>query len=174
MLAMSSMPTSSERTARIKSLMPDACIGADVIVGFPAETEAHFDTTYQFLSDLPVSYLHAFTYSERPNTTAVTQLGRMGGAPVPKAERSRRNRMLRILSQKKQRAFYSEHLGTVRPVLWESAEKEGMMYGFTDNYVKVQRPYDEARIGAIEDVRLGSFAEDGTVTAEDTAFISLL
>ncbi len=162
------------RLERIMRLMPEACIGADVIVGFPAETEARFENTYQFLSELPVAYLHAFTYSERPNTTAVDQPGRMGGAPVPKGERSRRNRMLRILSQKKQHAFYSRHLGVTRPVLWESTEKNGLMYGFTDNYVKVQRPYDEARVGTIEAVRLGAFAEDGTVTAEDAAFVSIL
>ena len=164
----------TDRLERITRLMPDACIGVDVIVGFPTETEARFDNTYQFLSELPVAYLHAFTYSERPNTPAVDQLDKMGGTPVPKAERSRRNRMLRMLSQKKQHAFYRRHLGTVRPVLWESTEKNGVMYGFTDNYIKVQRPYDAARVGTIEPVRLGSFAEDGTVTAEDAAFVSLL
>jgi threonylcarbamoyladenosine tRNA methylthiotransferase MtaB len=123
---------------------------------------------------LPVAYLHAFTYSERPDTAAVDQPDQMGGPPVPKPERSRRNRRLRILSQKKQHAFYHRHLGDVRSVLWESAEKDGRMYGFTDNYVKVHRPYDEVRVGTIEDVRLGSLAEDGTVEAEDAAFVSLL
>ncbi len=164
----------ADRVARILRLMPDACIGADVIVGFPAETEARFENTVQFLNDLPVAYLHAFTYSERPNTVAVDHLDKMDGATVPKAERSRRNRMLRILSQKKQHAFYNRHLGSTRPVLWESTEKNGLMHGFTDNYVKVQRPHDEARTGTIETVRLGAFAEDGSVTAEDAAFMSLL
>ena len=165
----------ADRVERITRLIPDACIGVDVIVGFPTETEAHFENTYRFLNELPVAYLHAFTYSERPNTTAVDHLEKPGGAPVPGPERSRRNRMLRVLSQKKQHAFYSRHLGTLRPVLWENAKKNGAMYGFTDNYIKVQYPYDEARAGTIEAVRLGSFAEDGTVTAEeDGAFVSLL
>ncbi len=164
----------ADRVARILDLMPDACIGVDVIVGFPTETEERFENTYQFLHALPVAYLHAFTYSERPNTTAVDQLDQMGGAPVPKPERSRRNRMLRILSQKKQHAFYRRHLGDTRPVLWESTEKDGVMYGFTDNYVKVQRPFDPARVGTIEEVRLGSMADEGTVVAEDAAFVSIL
>lgn len=164
----------ADRVDRILRWMPDACIGADVIVGFPAETEERFDNTYRFLHGLPVAYLHAFTYSERPDTAAVDQPDQMGGPPVPKPERSRRNRMLRILSQKKQHAFYRRHLGDVRPVLWESAEKDGVMYGFTDNYVKAHRPYDAARVGTIEDARLGSLAEDGTVVAEDAAFVSIL
>ncbi len=164
----------ADRLARIIRLMPDACIGADVIVGFPAETDAHFDNTYQFLSDLPIAYLHAFTYSERPNTVAVDQIERMGHPPVPKAERSRRNKRLRILSQKKQHAFYSEHLGSERPVLWESADKGGTMYGFTDNYIKVQRPFDATRVGTIETVHLSDFAADGTVSVDDSAFISIL
>ena len=164
----------ADRVERITRLMPDACIGVDVIVGFPTETETHFENTYRFLSDLPVAYLHAFTYSERPNTAAVDHLEKIGGVPVPGPERSRRNRMLRVLSQKKQHAFYSRHLGTARPVLWENAEKNGAMYGFTDNYIKVQHPYDEARVGTIEAVRLGAFAEDGTMKAEDAAFVSLL
>ncbi|MFQ5571433.1 MAG: tRNA (N(6)-L-threonylcarbamoyladenosine(37)-C(2))-methylthiotransferase MtaB, partial [Rhodothermales bacterium] len=147
---------------------------ADVIVGFPAETEERFENTYRFLNELPVAYLHAFTYSERPHTAAVDHFDRMGGASVPRPERSRRNRMLRLLSQKKQHAFYNAHLGTVRPVLWESYEKDGVMYGFTDNYIKVRRPHDPARAGTIEAVQLGSIAEDGTVIAEDPAFVSIL
>ena len=165
--------TYADRVARIKQQMPDACIGVDVIVGFPAEDEARFENTYHFITDLPVSYLHVFTYSERPDTVAVEKLNRWGGA-VPKAERSRRNRMLRILSQKKQHAFYQAHLGEERPVLWEDADKDGLMYGFTDNYIKVQRPYDEAWTGTIEPIRLGAITDDGTVQAEDTAFVSLL
>jgi threonylcarbamoyladenosine tRNA methylthiotransferase MtaB len=145
----------------------------DVIVGFPAETEAHFENTYRFLKDLPVAYLHAFTYSERPNTAAVDKLERMG-EPIPKQERSRRNRMLRVLSQKKQHAFYTAHLGEVRPVLWEGAEKDGVMHGYTDNYIRVQKPYDPLSEGVIEGVRLGEMADDGTVRTEDAAFVSLL
>ena len=98
----------------------------------------------------------------------------MGGAPVPKAERSRRNRRLRVLSQKKQHAFYAAHLGETRPVLWEEAVQEDQRFGFTDNYIRVQRPAGEAIAGTIEPVRLGTFAEDGTVQAEDDAFIPVL
>ncbi len=163
----------AERVERILRRMPDACLGADVIVGFPAETDERFENTYRFLSDLPVAYLHAFTYSERPHTAAVEQRDRMGGGPVPKPERARRNRRLRVLSQKKTHAFYAAHLGDVRPVLWEGAEKGGAMYGFTDNYVRAQRPYDALREGVVEDVRLGAFAEDGTILAGDAAFVSL-
>ncbi len=164
----------ADRVDRIKRLLPDACIGVDVIVGFPAETPECFENTFRFLHELPVSYLHVFSYSERPNTTAVDEPDRMDGPPVPRAERSRRNRRLRLLSQKKQHAFCDRHLGSIRPVLWEDAEKDGVMYGFTDNYIKVQTPYDAARVGRIEGVRLGALAEDGTVTAEDPAFVSFL
>ena len=164
----------AERVAHIKRFMPHAGIGADVIVGFPAEDEARFETTYRFIQDLPLAYLHVFTYSERANTVAVNQPERAGGTSVPKAERSQRNRMLRILSEKKRHAFYQAHLGDVRPVLWEEAERSGAMHGFTDNYIKVGRPYEAARVGQIEDVRLGALAEDGTVTAEEAAFVSLL
>jgi threonylcarbamoyladenosine tRNA methylthiotransferase MtaB len=103
----------------------------------------------------------------------VDKLERMGKR-IPKQERSRRNRMLRVLSQKKQHAFYAAHLGETRPVLWEGAEKDGAMYGYTDNYIRVQKPYDEDSEGVIEDVRLGEMAEDGTVVAEDAAFVSLI
>ena len=164
----------AERVAHIKRLMPHAGIGADVIVGFPAEDEARFETTYRFIQDLPLAYLHVFTYSERADTVAVAQPERTGGTSVPKAERSRRNRMLRILSEKKRHAFYQAHQSDVRSVLWEEAERGGAMHGFTDNYIKVGRPYEAARVGQIEHVRLGTLAEDGTVTAEDAAFVSLL
>jgi threonylcarbamoyladenosine tRNA methylthiotransferase MtaB len=156
----------ADRVATIKSMMPHACIGVDVIVGFPAEDETRFENTYTFLSELPVSYLHVFTYSERPDTTAVDRLDIMGGPPIPKQERSRRNRMLRILSEKKRHAYYAAHQGEVRPVLWEGSEHDGLMHGYTDNYVRVQRPYDLAFEGQIEHVRLGSFAGDGSLVAE--------
>ncbi len=163
----------ADRIARIKAAMPHACIGADVIVGFPAEDAARFENTVRFLNELPVSYLHVFTYSERPGTVAAEAPERVGGTAPPKAERSRRNRMLRILSEKKQHAFYREHLHEVRPVLWEIEEKDGAMYGFTDNYVKMRRPYDPAFEGVIEDVRLGELVEDGTVLAEEAGFLSI-
>ena len=164
----------ADRVARIKGLLPHACVGADVIVGFPAEDEARFETTCRFVQDLPLAYLHVFTYSERANTVAVDRPERVGRTSVPKAERSKRNRALRLLSEKKRHAFYQAHLGDVRPVLWEEAERGGRMHGFTDNYVKLGRPYDAGRVGQVEDVRLGALAEDGTVAAEDAAFVSLV
>jgi len=163
----------ADRVRTIREIMPHACIGVDVIVGFPAEDEARFENTYTFLSELPVSYLHVFTYSERPDTTAVERLEIMGGKPVPKGERSRRNRMLRILSEKKRHAHYAAHQGEVRPVLWEGSAHDGVMHGYTDNYIKVQRPFDPAFEGRIEHVRLGAFAEDGTLVAEDASLMLL-
>lgn len=158
----------AERVRTIKERMPDACIGVDVIVGFPAEGPEQFDNTYAFINDLPVAYLHAFTYSERPDTTAVDSIERMGGEPVPKPERSERNKRLRILSQKKTQAFYREHLGSMRPVLWEGVEHDGEMHGFTDNYIKASRPFDVMLEGQIENVRLDRLADDGTVAIAST------
>ena len=152
----------AERVHTIKSLMPHACIGVDVIVGFPAEDEARFQHTYRFLNELPVSYLHVFTYSERPGTPAVTHLERFG-MPIPPSERQRRSHMLRMLSQKKRLAFYQEHEGTRRPVLWETAEKDGLMFGYTDNYIRVEAPFDTERAGTIECVTLGSVTPRQTV-----------
>ncbi len=148
----------AERVATIKKLMPHCCIGVDVIVGFPGETEEDFLETYNFVNSLDVSYLHVFTYSERANTPAATMPG-----VVPINERRRRNEMLRILSEKKRRYFYEQHLGETRPVLWE-AEADGMhMQGFTDNYVKVKRPYDPKRANTIEAVTLTGLDETGEV-----------
>ncbi|KAF5279648.1 hypothetical protein FQR65_LT15343 [Abscondita terminalis] len=123
------------RVSKIREVMPDACIGVDVIVGFPGETEEEFMKTYQFLNELPISYLHVFTYSERENTEAATMQG-----IVPIAERKKRNKMLRILSEKKKMAFYQTQLGKTLPVLWEHENKDGLMYGFTENYVRVHKP----------------------------------
>lgn len=138
------------RIATIKEVMPHACIGVDVIVGHPGETEEEFLKTYEFLNELPISYLHVFTYSERPNTTAV----RVKEEIVPVSERRKRNKMLTILSEKKKRAFYQPFEGTVRPVLWEHENKEGMMFGYTDNYLRVSIPYDENLSGTIQEVSL--------------------
>lgn len=161
------------RVAHIKRLMPHACIGIDVIVGFPAETDQAFRNTWTYLADLPASYLHVFTYSERPDTAAVDQPERMGGPPVPKAERSRRSKRLRLLSEQKRLAFYAEHLGQTRPVLWENATRtDGTMTGYTDNYIKAETDYDAARAGCIEPVALAELTEAGTVRA--TPFIPLL
>ena len=148
----------TNRVKKIRVMLPDACIGVDVIVGFPGETEEKFLETYKFLSELPISYLHVFTYSERDNTEAVKMEGM-----VPISERKKRNKMLRILSEKKKMAFYQSQIGKTLPVLWEHEEKNGMMFGFTDNYVRVQKPYDPASINRVETVKLEKIAPDGNV-----------
>ena len=147
----------ADRIGHIKRVMPDCCIGVDVIVGFPGETEEEFLTTYQFLNELPVSYLHVFTYSERPDTTAL----RITDNIVPVAERKRRNRMLTILSEKKKRAFYEQFIYTERNVLFEQEEKDGLMFGFTDNYLRVSAPYNAELTHRIVSVRLETLTEDG-------------
>lgn len=146
----------AERVATIKRLMPHACIGCDVIVGFPGETEADFLETYQFLQNLDVSYLHVFTYSERANTPAAEMPGR-----VSVEERRRRNQALRGLSEMKRRSFYAEHAGTVRPVLFEQHKDPALMTGFTDNYVKVEMPLEAALLNTISPVRLGDLTRNG-------------
>ncbi len=150
-----------EKVAKIKSLMPHACIGVDVIVGFPGETKEHFLETYNFLNQLDISYLHVFTYSERADTRAVKM-----DAIVPMAERKERNKMLRILSEKKKRKFYSEHLNTVREVLLEAENDEGRMYGFTDNYIKIAIPFEEHLINTIQTVSLKEISDSGCVKGE--------
>jgi len=139
----------------------------DVIVGFPTETDERFENTVSFLTDLPVSYLHVFTYSERPETTAVDQLDKMGGGVVPKQVRSTRNRRLRILSEKKRAAFYRAYLGSERPVLWEDVNRDGMMSGFTDNHVRVEAPYDADRVGQIDSVSLDVLSGTGNVQSAE-------
>jgi threonylcarbamoyladenosine tRNA methylthiotransferase MtaB len=152
----------AERVAEIKSLMPDACIGVDVIVGFPGETEAHFQETYTFLQELDVDYLHVFTYSERPNTTALRKEGK-----VPGHIRKKRTGMLRILSEKKRERFYRSQIGKTSEVLWEADAAGGEMQGYTRNYVKIVQPYDPADVNEVRGVRLTSVrAEDGLVTVQ--------
>ena len=163
-----------DRVQRIKTVMPDAAIGVDVIVGFPAETEERFENTVTFLTELPVSYLHVFTYSERPDTIAVDQLDGMGGSMVPKHVRSERNRRLRILSEKKRASFCLSHLGSQRPVLWEDVNRDGMMSGFTDNHVRVEAPYDEERVGRIEPVGLDHISESGNVRSAEMEMLPIL
>lgn len=146
------------RIAKIKTIMPHACIGVDVIVGFPGETEEEFLKTYHFLNELDISYLHVFTYSERDNTNAIKSK-----EIIPIEERRRRNEMLRILSEKKRNAFYEQHLNSIRTVLFESENDEGYMHGFTDNYIKVKTKYDptlcnEIKEVVIEKLLLGGFA----------------
>ncbi|MDO5615457.1 MAG: tRNA (N(6)-L-threonylcarbamoyladenosine(37)-C(2))-methylthiotransferase MtaB [Cruoricaptor ignavus] len=149
----------TERISKIREVMPDAAIGVDVIVGFPGETEEKFLETYNYLNNLPISYLHVFTYSERENTEAVEMVG-----VVPIPERKKRNKMLRILSEKKKMAFYQTQLGKTLPVLWEHENKNGLMYGFTENYIRVQKPFDANFINEIELVKLEKIGEDGTVS----------
>lgn len=150
----------TQRVEWIKAAMPHACIGVDVIVGFPGETEEHFLDTYRFLQELPVSYLHVFTYSERANTHAISLDG-----IVPMQERHKRSKMLRILSDKKRRAFYEEFVGEVRPALFEGNDKQGEIHGFTDNYIKVVMPFDTSYINQIQDVYLHDLGAEGLMHA---------
>ncbi|MBW7871202.1 MAG: tRNA (N(6)-L-threonylcarbamoyladenosine(37)-C(2))-methylthiotransferase MtaB [Flavobacteriia bacterium] len=147
-----------DRVEKIKELMPDCCIGVDVIVGFPGETDEHFLETYDFLNKLPISYLHVFTYSERPGTEAAEFEG-----VVPKEVRKKRNKMLRILSEKKRMAFYRTQLGKTHRVIWESDNKNGKMHGFTENYVKVETDFDESLINQSELVELTGLNNAGVV-----------
>ena len=150
-----------ERVALIKKQMPDACIGVDVIVGFPGETEALFLETFNFLNALDISYLHVFTYSERPNTLAAS----MENA-VPKNIRTKRSKLLRGLSVKKRRAFYESQLGSVRTVLFEGENKSGYIHGFTENYVKVKTPWNPTLVNTLHEVELTKIDSDGLVRFE--------
>lgn len=147
-----------DRVKQIKSKMPHACIGVDVIVGYPGETEELFLETYNLLTELDISYLHVFTYSERPNTAAIDMDG-----VVPLKVRNKRSKMLRGLSVKKRRAFYESQLDTVHTVLFEGENKKGYIHGFTENYVKVKVPYNPALVNTLHSVRLSSIDEDGMV-----------
>jgi threonylcarbamoyladenosine tRNA methylthiotransferase MtaB len=148
------------RIQKIKALMPHCGIGVDVIVGFPGETEENFLETYRFLNELDVSYLHVFPYSERANTTAKKMKD-----VVPVKVRMERGEMLRGLSEKKRMAFYREHLGTRRPVLFEEEERRGVMFGFTDNYIKVATDYDPLLVNTVAEVTLSSLDSEGWVNA---------
>lgn len=148
----------ANRVESIKNLMPNACIGVDVIVGFPGETDALFLETYQFLNELNISYLHVFTYSERPNTEAVEMDG-----VVAKNVRHKRSKMLRGLSAKKRRAFYESQIGNTVEVLFEHENKDGFIYGFSDNYVRVKTTFDEKLINSLHTVKLKEIDEQGEV-----------
>lgn len=147
-----------ERVERIKRDMPDACIGVDVMVGFPGETDAYFLETYNFLNALEVSYLHVFTYSERPDTLAAEMAGE-----VPQKVRKKRSKMLRGLSAKKRRAFYETQLGSRRTVLFEHKKKNGCIEGYTENYVRVKMPWDERYVNTLHQIKLTEIDEDGLV-----------
>lgn len=147
-----------DRVTKIREVMPHACIGVDVIVGFPGETEELFMETYNFINELPISYLHVFTYSERDNTEAIDFEG-----VVDQGERKRRNKMLRILSEKKRQAFYQSQLGSTQKVLWEHDNKDGKMFGFTENYVKVQTEFNPEFINQTHLVDLVRINHNGIV-----------
>lgn len=149
------------RVEKIKLLMPHACIGVDVITGFPGETDADFTETYNFLNKLDVSYLHVFTYSERENTLAENM-----AEVVPVAQRKRRTNMLRILSEKKLRHFYEQQAGKEMNVLFEADNKNGFMHGFTENYVKVKTPFNPAMVNSVERCKTGMPDERNEVPCE--------
>lgn len=149
------------RVKHIKSVMPHACIGVDVIVGFPGETEELFLETYNFLNDLDISYLHVFTYSERPKTIAADMKD-----VVPKSIRTKRSKLLRGLSAKKRRAFYESQMGTSRTVLFEGENKQGYIHGFTENYVKVKTTWNPSLVNTLHQVDLKSIDTDGMVRFE--------
>lgn len=152
-----------DRVQYIKKIMPDACIGVDVIVGFPGETDELFLETFNFLNTLDVSYLHVFTYSERPNTKAAVM-----DNSVPKATRMKRSKLLRGLSIKKRRAFYESQLGATRTVLFESENKLGYIHGFTENYVKVKAPWNPDLVNTTQEVKLTEIGDDGLFRFEST------
>lgn len=148
----------TNRVISIKKTMPNACIGVDVIIGFPGETDELFLETYNYLNELDISYLHVFTYSERPNTEAAEMEG-----IVPKNVRKKRSKMLRGLSVKKRRAFYESQLGNKATVLFESENKEGFIHGFTENYVKVKTPWNPELVNTLHPIKLTEIDEDGAV-----------
>jgi len=149
------------RVKRIKKLMPDACIAADVIVGFPGETTEDFDDAYDFIKSLDVTYLHVFSYSERPGTKALTMEGK-----VDEREKRRRSKLLHELSETKKKQFYIQQIGKTAEVLWESDNINGFMHGFTGNYVKVCTPYNPALINHITKVKIVAVNEDDTCSVE--------
>ena len=151
-----------DRVNKIREVMPNACIGVDVIVGFPGETDEHFLETYNFLNNLDISYLHVFTYSERDNTPAAEMEG-----VVPLKIRKKRSKMLRGLSAKKRRAFYESQLGNTATVLFEGENKEGYIHGFTENYVKVKAPWNPNMVNTLQKIRLTEIDEDGLVRFEE-------
>ena len=146
----------ADRIAQIKQLRPDACIGVDVIVGFPGETDDEFMETVEFLKDLDISYLHIFTYSERANTTAIKL-----GDPVPMIVRKQRSQQLHILSNKKKRSFYETNVGRFETVLFENEDNDGYMYGFTSNYVKIKIPFNKDLTNTFQKISMDEIDRDG-------------
>tara|TARA_X000001036_G_scaffold87169_1_gene79258 strand:- start:2811 stop:4112 length:1302 start_codon:yes stop_codon:yes gene_type:complete len=144
------------RIMKIKEHIPHACIGADVIVGFPGESEEQFMNTYNFINSLPLSYLHVFSFSERPNTTAISMKD-----SVPLVKRAKRSKMLRILSEKKRRLFYESQIGEIVDVLLENKNKKGYITGFTGNYLKVRTPWDPILVNSLKSVKLKEIDKEG-------------
>ncbi|MDZ4667258.1 MAG: tRNA (N(6)-L-threonylcarbamoyladenosine(37)-C(2))-methylthiotransferase MtaB [bacterium] len=155
----------ASRVAKIKALMPDACIGVDVIIGYPGETDELFLETYNFLNELDISYLHVFTYSERVNTTAYKLPGK-----VLMRTRNERSKMLHILSDKKRHFFYEQQIGKSFPVLWEAENEANTMFGFTSNYVRVKTQYDPSLVNEIMELHLTNIDEDMVVKGRMFAF----
>jgi len=147
--------------------MPNCCIGVDVIVGHPGETDEEFKESYNFINDLDISYLHVFTYSERENTSALEIK-----PVVPQSKRTERSRMLHILSDKKRRFFYEQNLGTEQDVLFEAEDNEGYMTGFTSNYIKVSALYDPLLINEMKTVRLVEVNDEMKVEIEEVLVLS--
>jgi threonylcarbamoyladenosine tRNA methylthiotransferase MtaB len=158
----------AERVQQIKSLRSDACVGVDVIVGFPGETDEDFMETIGFLKDMDISYLHVFTYSERANTGAPKL-----GEAVPMEVRRERSKQLHLLSDRKKRQFYSENVGSVRSVLFEQEEDEGIMYGFTENYVKVKYNYQPELVNTFQSIKLLEVDRDGIMKCELMSLINV-
>lgn len=150
-----------EKVKTIRNFIPHASIGVDVIVGFPGETDEEFLETYNFLNQLDVSYFHVFPYSERKNTTAAKMKDK-----VHQFKRNDRTEMLRILSEKKKRAFYDSNIGKTTKVLFENEEKSGKMFGFTENYIKVETDYDPLLINEISLIKLSGINDEGNAIAE--------
>jgi threonylcarbamoyladenosine tRNA methylthiotransferase MtaB len=155
-----------DRVSKIKKLMPHACIGVDVIVGFPGETDELFLETYNFLNELDISYLHVFTYSERANTRAAEM-----EEVIPMKKRNERSKMLRILSEKKRRKFYTENLGKTFTVLFEEDVENGKIHGFTENYIRVAVKYDPMLINELKLLTLDQINEQGNVEAFEPDFV---
>lgn len=150
-----------DRVEAIKKMIPDCCIGVDVIVGFPSETDEDFEETVEFIKSLDVSYLHVFTYSERANTGAIKM-----DESVPMNIRHERSKRLHILSEKKKRKFYEDNVGKLKTVLFENDDNDGFMHGFTDNYVKVKIPYDQSLTNTLHKVKLTEIDRDGVMKCE--------
>ena len=151
-----------DRVKHIRQVLPQAGIGVDVIVGFPGETDDEFLKTYNFLNELPVSYLHVFTYSERPNTAAAIMQG-----AVAKEVRNMRSKMLRSLSEKKKRFFYEQNVGQVANVLFENDIEDGIMYGFTENYIRASAKYDPLRVNEIIPISISQINAEGYAEVEE-------